>query len=50
MDPYYFYYLSKFVIVDFVGKTASSKFNDWYRNSKLLFKRKFETFVPKLQT
>ena len=24
MDPYYFYYLSKFVIVDFVGKTANS--------------------------
>ena len=24
MHPYYFYYLSKFVIVDFVGKTANS--------------------------
>ena len=24
MDPYYFYYLDKFVIVDFVGKTANS--------------------------
>ena len=24
MDPYYFYYLYRFVIVDFVGKTANS--------------------------
>ena len=27
MDPHYFYYLSKFVIVDFVGKTANSNAN-----------------------
>ena len=27
MDPYNFYCLSRYVIVDFVGKTASSKAN-----------------------
>ena len=27
MDPYYFYYLMKFVIFDFVGKTERSNAN-----------------------
>ena len=45
MDPHYFYYLSKFVIVDFVGKTANSndfETLDYYSNAN--FKHLFEKF------